>query len=278
MSDIANVSICALKAIQYKISEGVLLKFLRKKYESYYENEQNPLISCYVPTYNRAKLLIDRAVTSVLNQTHKNLELIIIGDRCTDETTEMVSNLKDKRIRYKNLNYKRKPFPETKKNIWRAGEVIAANYALSISRGQWIARIDDEEWTIDHLEKLLMFSTEKNYEFVSGNVEITDLNTTYIDKGQRIYSEYFRNEKRNIPDDKNPYLSGHSSWLYRSYLKYFKYNIQCWRKSHNRVNDVDLALRFLNAGVRIGYLDDLVTLLKIRPGEKNIGWAAVNKP
>ena len=139
------------------------------------------------------------------------------------------------------------------------------------------ARIDDdEEWTINHIEKLVEYADKNNYEFVSGNVEIITKSGKTINKGQRLYSKYFKNENKNIPENKNPRLSGHSTWLYRSYLKHFKYNSHCWRKNYNRVNDIDLALRFLKAGVRIGNLDETVTYLKTRPGEDDIGWAAVS--
>jgi len=276
MKNILNRIISLSIAGRYRLTEGLLLKLLRFKYENIYISESNPLVTCYVPTYNRSELLINRAVNSVLNQSYNNIELVVIGDRCTDNTTELINKINDNRIVYRNLRYKKKPFPETSENMWLAGEVIAANYALSISNGEWIARIDDDdEWTNNHVQNLLDFAYNNNFEFVSGNVEITTDTETIINKGPRLYSKYFNNEKNKISDNNNPRLSGHSTWLYRSYLKYFKYNPQCWRKEYNRVNDIDLALRFLKAGVRIGNLDETVSYLKPRPGEDDIGWAAV---
>ena len=48
--------------------------------------KNNPLISIYIPTFNRKKLLEIRSIPSVLNQTYKNFELLVIGDRCTDNS------------------------------------------------------------------------------------------------------------------------------------------------------------------------------------------------
>lgn len=45
----------------------------------------NPLISVIIPTYNREKTIL-RSVMSVLNQTYKNLELIVVDDCSTDNT------------------------------------------------------------------------------------------------------------------------------------------------------------------------------------------------
>ena len=48
------------------------------------KNRANPLVSVIIPTYQRKKGLIKRAVESVLNQSYKNLEIIIIDDNLSD--------------------------------------------------------------------------------------------------------------------------------------------------------------------------------------------------
>ncbi|HAE40626.1 MAG TPA: hypothetical protein DCG57_18630, partial [Candidatus Riflebacteria bacterium] len=60
----------------------------------------DPLVSVVLPTYNR-KDIIRRTISSVLQQTFKNLELIIVDDGSTDETREYVeSEFVDDRIIY----------------------------------------------------------------------------------------------------------------------------------------------------------------------------------
>jgi hypothetical protein len=61
------------------------------------------------------------------------------------------------------------------------------------------------------------------------------------------------------------------TWLYRNYLRSFKYNINCWRKSYFRVNDTDLGQRFYLSGVRIGFLNRVTAMIRPRPDEKFIG-------
>jgi len=249
--------ISGLNSFRYSISERVKLRIARFNFdEQYKKSEKNPLISVYVPTYNRAKLLKERAIDSVLKQTYKNFELIIVGDHCTDETEDVVKKIKDPRIIFVNLPKREKRYPEDVQIHWFAGPVIPANHALNMVKGKWIARLDDDDiWTKDHLEALLRFAQKGNYEFVSA-----------------MYEEE-RNGKRIIVDEKDedPRIGGTQTWLYRSYLKIFKYNINCWRKKWNKVNDLDLQDRMYKAGVRMGFLEKVVCYILPRPGEKTVG-------
>ena len=93
-----NQIISNYNQLKYSISEPVKLKILRYFFASKYENFKGnePLISVYVPTFNRSKILIDRAVTSVLEQSYKNFEFVIVGDICTDNTEQQLKKINDK--------------------------------------------------------------------------------------------------------------------------------------------------------------------------------------
>ena len=60
---------------------------------------ENALVSIVLPTYKRAHVL-PHAINSVLNQSYKNLELIIVDDNSPDNTLEVVNSFNDSRIRY----------------------------------------------------------------------------------------------------------------------------------------------------------------------------------
>jgi len=253
--------ISGFNSIRYALTEPVILRALRLKYAQGYDEicEEDPLVSVYVPTYNRAGLLMERAVPSVLAQSYKNFELVIVGDHCTDDTEKFVSEIKDKRVRFYNLSERGYRYPETAENHWLAGPVTAANKALELARGKWIARIDDDDtWTRDHIEVLLRFAQKNKKEFVSASYETE------------------RYKKRIVVNVENEYprIGGTQTWLYRSYLKFFKYNINCWRKSWNRVNDTDLQDRFFRAGVSMDFLDKVVAYVLPRPGEDTVGLEA----
>ena len=253
--------ISGMNSVRYALTEPVILRALRMKYARFYaaSSEKDPLVSVYVPTYNRARLLMERAIPSVLAQSYKNFELVIVGDHCTDDTEKLVSEIKDERVRFYNLPERGYRYPETAENHWLAGPVTAANKALELVRGKWIARIDDDDiWTEDHIELLLRYAQKAEKEFVSAG---------YVTE---------RHKKRIVVNVKNerPRIGGTQTWLYRSYLKFFKYNINCWRKSWNRVNDTDLQNRFFCAGVTMDFLDKVVAYVLPRPGEATVGLEA----
>ena len=77
-------------------------------------SDYNPLISIIMPTYNR-KNIIQKAITSVLNQTYTNFELIIIDDGSDDGTYDLLKSLKDERIRI--LRHEKNEGPSYTRNI-----------------------------------------------------------------------------------------------------------------------------------------------------------------
>ena len=246
----------ALNKARYNAVEPLMLRRARNL-NTFDYRRTDPLISVYVPTYNRGEVLIERAVKSILAQTYENFELIVIGDCCTDNTPALMAGVTDSRVRfYNNLTKRNWRYPPTAENHWLAGPVVAANAALTQITGQWIARNDDDDvWLPDHLEKLLKVAVANDYEFVSSSY------TTIIDGEERVIDS----------SGDNPPIGGTQTWLYRSYLKFMRYNINCWRKAWNRVNDTDIQERFVDAGVRVGYLQDVTTIITPRPGETQIG-------
>lgn len=259
----------------YNATEPLKLRLARIRFELNYEKpDVEPLISVYTPTYNRGNILMQRALPSVLAQTYKNFEYIIVGDCCTDITAELVAKINDSRIIFYNLPTRGYRYPPTAENHWLAGPVVAANQGLKMLKGKWIARLDDDDgWTSDHLESLLRFARNGNYEFVSAQYVEMSYGKKRVVDGERIQGPYYNKSNKPVKGD-NPKINGPLTWLYRSYLKFFKYNINCWRKSWNRVNDTDLSVRLFKAGVRMGFLDKPLAFYEPRPGEQTIGLAA----
>jgi glycosyltransferase involved in cell wall biosynthesis len=222
-------------------------------------------------------LLKERAIKSVLAQTYKNFEYIIVSDGSTDNTTYIVREemKKDPRIRYFEIERKRPHHNYDSEEEWLISSTYPANFALDQVKGEWIAKLDDDDiWTEDHLEKLLRFAQEGNYEFVSSKYEFEKNGKRDIFNGIYMLSPYFYPKRKGINID-SPKLGGHSTWFYRSYLKNMKYDPNAYKKKNNKVDMYDLAVRFYEKGIRMGFLEDVTLYILPRPNEKEIGFQAI---
>ena len=101
--------------------------------------EFKPLVSIVIPTYNHAKF-ISKALKSVIDQTYKNWEAIIIDNESVDETYKLINNFNDSRIKY----FK----------IFNDGVIAKSrNLGIKEAKGDWVAFLDsDDWWTKDKLE------------------------------------------------------------------------------------------------------------------------------
>ncbi len=139
-------------------------------------NLTNSLVSIIMPAFNAAKF-IHYSIEGVLNQSYKNIELIICDDFSTDNTREVVSQYaaKDQRIRLI-LN---------DENIGIAG---ARNNCISAASGEIIAFCDaDDVWRSDKLDLQITKIFEGNYSIVSSNCDLIDELGSIV--GSRIYPE-----------------------------------------------------------------------------------------
>ena len=262
-------------SLWFNFIEPIKIKYARIRFEKIYlKKHKNPLVSICIPTFNRGSILIDRAVKSALSQSYKNIELIIVGDHCTDNTPELLAKIKDPRLKFYNLPKRIRSYRQNIENHWLVGGAEPANKAMDLANGEWLARLDDDDtWSTDHIEKLLKLAIDGDYEFVSGLYEEERFGKRVVVDGVNALDSYYtRDSKTNT--HKSPKIGGVSTWLCRSYLKGMKYNLNCWRKDWNRVWDVDLSQRIYHAGVRMGFLDEVIAYVLPRPGEKSVGLEA----
>jgi len=112
-----------------------------------------PKVSIVLPTYNGYKY-IRQSIDSCLNQTYKNIELIIVDDCSTDETPEIIKSYKDKRIKC----------VRHKKN---KGLPCALNTGFANATGDYLTwTSDDNFYTEKAIEKMLIFLNKSNVDLV----------------------------------------------------------------------------------------------------------------
>lgn len=149
------------------------------------------IFSVVIPVYNKEPH-IARSINSVLEQTFKNFELIIVCDPSTDNSNIEVEKFTDSRIR---IFYRDKSGP---------GGYAGRNLGIKESKGKWIAFLDaDDEWLPKHLENY--------YEIITQNKEVKFLCSAYKikdEKGIVINDAFFNSllEKENQKIDTLKYL------------------------------------------------------------------------
>jgi glycosyltransferase involved in cell wall biosynthesis len=146
---------------------------LIKRFLKIFKSADKPLISVVMPAYN-AELFIKDSIASILEQTYKNFELLIINDGSTDNTLKIAGSFNDPRIN----------IVSNKKNL---GLNKTLNIGIANAKGKYIARLDADDLAYKHRLKLQIKILEK-YEdagLVASGTEVIDSNGK-----SRGYSEY----------------------------------------------------------------------------------------
>lgn len=119
------------------------------------------MISIIMPVYNRAYIVGD-AIKSVINQTYKNWELIVVDDGSKDNTKEVVSSFSDERIRFFSLGSNK-------------GANYARNFGLKNSQGEYVAFLDsDNIWKKTFLKSRLGHIEKYNVDLLFGRINQED--------------------------------------------------------------------------------------------------------
>ncbi|WP_431157034.1 glycosyltransferase family 2 protein [Winogradskyella poriferorum] len=123
----------------------------------------HPLVSIVTPIFNKATV-IEETLESILNQTYKNWELLLVDDASTDNSAEVVNGYiqKDERIKYFE-------FSENK------GAAEARNKGTQMATGDFIAFLDaDDLWHKSKLEIQIDLMLNENIDVCFGSYELID--------------------------------------------------------------------------------------------------------
>jgi len=138
-----------------------------------------PKISVVMPLYNAEKY-VEKTIRSILNQTYKDFELIIVDDCSTDNSVQVVESIQDNRIKlFRNEENK--------------GIAYTRNRALENSSGKYIAIMDDDDIAPEYRFEVAMDFMDRNphIDVVGGNTCIIDENDAVVG----IFPQAIRNPK-----------------------------------------------------------------------------------
>ena len=128
------------------------------------------LVSIVTPMYNSEKFIGD-TIESVIAQSYDKWEMIIVDDKSTDSSVDIVENviLKNKKIKLI-------------KNEKNEGAAVSRNIALGHTCGEYIAFLDaDDIWNCDKLLKHITFMEEFDVGFTYSNYGFIDIDGSFLD-------------------------------------------------------------------------------------------------
>ena len=128
-----------------------------------------PLVSVVIPTYNRSTQ-VQSAIQSVLDQTHSDLEAIVVDDRSIDNTVQVVEEYSRKDPRIRLIVHKE-----------RRGAQAARNTGIKAGSGEWIAFLDsDDKWLPDSLNSRLQAADTSGSHVVHSDCYVIDPRATGV--------------------------------------------------------------------------------------------------
>ena len=133
-------------------------------------SDGSELISVVLPVYNGERT-VEASVTSVLDQTYKNIELIVTDDASSDNTAEILRRLAGQDSRIKIIT-----------NSVNSGRLRSRIKSAEIAKGEWIAFIDaDDLWKPEKLEKQLALRESVGYDLIYTASDFVDENNNKFD-------------------------------------------------------------------------------------------------
>jgi len=204
--------------------------------------EQRPLVTVRIATYNRGRLVAERALASAIAQTYDNLEIVVVGDCCDEATAAAVRSVQDPRIRFVNLP-ERGRYPADAELRWMVAGSTPMNHGVELARGEWIAPLDDDdEFGPDHVEVLLRECLQRDLDFAWGIAESEQADGTWTRQGGPAL------QRGSIC---------HSAVFYHRRIAAIRHDLDAWRI--DEPGDWNLWSRFARAGAAMGFVDRVVT-------------------
>lgn len=207
-------------------------------------SHNEPLVSVVIPTYNRCHYL-GQAIISVLAQSYRNCEVIVVDDGSTDGTATVVGDFRDARVHY----------------LYQAnaGRSAARNRGMAAARGVYIALLDDDDLYLPH-------KLARQVAFLETSLEVG-----LVGAGMQLIDEHGVVQGVWCPWEDQPRLTL-INCLYNCPLvpctvlfrrKMLDHLDHWFDPELNLGEDTDFFIRLLLAGCRMAWLPDIVSAYRV---------------
>ena len=202
------------------------------------------LISVILSTYNESLYEVKRCITSIIEQSYKEIEVIVICDNPDNSIViDYLQSIRDDRIR---VYYNQK----------NRGLVYCLNYGLSLAHGSFIARVDADDYCIgDRFRKQLNYLNENKLDLIGSWIKLINENGVVI--GDMIFPTSNSDIRSKI---KKMSCIAHPTWFGRK--KIFD-DIGGYRNI-DYCEDYDFLLRIISKGYKVGNIPEYCLCYQVR--------------
>lgn len=217
------------------------------------KNKQS-MISVIMSVYNSEKYLKE-SIESILTQTYKNFEFIIIDDGSTDNSLNVISQYKKEDNRIKVI---------TREN---RGLVYSLNEGIALAKGEYIARMDGDDISIN-------YRLEKQLSFLEENEDISILGSSIYVFGNRDIEQMGKSEKwfeQKLAQQDLEKIFLHACAIPHPTIMMRKsiFNVlKGYKDDFKTAEDYDLWLRAIKNGLKIAKLDDKLLRYRVHDTSK----------
>lgn len=184
----------------------------------------NPTVSVVMPVYHHSKKQLLRAIDSILNQTFRNFELIIVDGNQTQFNQDIIQQMTDDRIRYFRC----------------VGYINCLNFGIQKSKGKYIARMDSDD--ISHPTRL---AEQVSFLDKNPHIDLCSCRVRFFGDVPDYYSKYTKVSLFNMMTQ--------SEFIHPAMM--FRRNLKIQYEKLKPLEDCLLFRRLLLAGKKFGIID-----------------------
>jgi glycosyltransferase involved in cell wall biosynthesis len=211
------------------------------------------LVSVIIPTYNRADFL-KYCLTSVVHQTYRPIEIIVIDDGSSDHTGVVISEVQSQILDDPNLVLK---FIR----VVNGGAPRARNIGVLESKGEWIQFLDSDDIILPKkIENAVELANSQDADIVYSRSQFIDENQTKIDKFWG----------RPLDGSDNDYFEFSWQTMCPLYSRQALDNIGLWNEALTMQQDWEFCIRGVVSGLKIHFLNQVDSLYRVH-SQGNIG-------
>lgn len=224
------------------------------------KNDQSPLLTVVITSYNHANY-VKQAILSIIEQKFSDFELLIIDDKSSDNSVEIIKELKDPRLKLIELPKNR-------------GVCYACNLGMQNAKGKYIKIFASDDIALPNLLQKQIDFLESNpaYDAVFSGMEVIDENGKYLPKKTKKFEKFFTNQNRSREEWLNHFffkgncLAAPTMMARKELLKKVNYFDSRFSQAH----DFDMWVRYCISGSNLFILNEKLVQYRRISNNKNL--------